>query len=64
MVRDSAGQPKLDKSRHRGRIDALQAAIIALGLGERSLAKGRGMIYHGSVEAQAEQKTIQTTVEG
>lgn len=31
---DPAGNPALDKARHRGRIDALQAAVIALGLAE------------------------------
>lgn len=31
---DGAGNPALDKSRQKGRIDALQAAVIACGLGE------------------------------
>ena len=32
--RDAAGNPALDKHRQRGRIDALQAAVIAAGLAE------------------------------
>ena len=32
--RDSGGNPALEKSRKRGRIDALQASVIALGLAE------------------------------
>lgn len=31
---DPAGNPALEKARHRGRIDALQAAVIAVGLAE------------------------------
>ena len=34
VTRDSGGNPKLDKARTRGRIDALQAAVIAAGLAE------------------------------
>ena len=30
LVRDEAGNPKLDKSRRRGRIDALQAVLLAV----------------------------------
>ena len=33
--RDDAGNPALDKGRSRGRIDALQAGVIALGIGRR-----------------------------
>ena len=32
--RDPRGNPALDKHRQRGRIDALQAAVIAAGLAE------------------------------
>lgn len=35
VVRDPRGNPALDKSRSRGRIDALSAAVIAAGLAER-----------------------------
>jgi len=37
--RDGAGNPALDKHRQRGRIDALQAAVIAAGLAELHGAK-------------------------
>ena len=33
--RDTNGNPRLDKGRTRGRIDALQAAVLAVGLGRR-----------------------------
>ncbi|WP_425154861.1 terminase large subunit domain-containing protein [Candidatus Palauibacter sp.] len=33
--RDTNGNPRLDKSRRRGRIDALQAVVLAVGLGRR-----------------------------
>ena len=33
--RDSNGNPRLDKARAKGRIDALQAAVLAVGLGRR-----------------------------
>lgn len=35
IVRDSNGNPALDKSRNRGRIDCLQAAVLAVGAGRR-----------------------------
>ena len=35
IARDAAGNPKLDKAKAKGRIDALQAGVIALGLGRR-----------------------------
>ena len=35
IVRDPNGNPGLNKSRARGRIDALQAAVLAVGLGRR-----------------------------
>lgn len=52
---DPAGNPALDKARHRGRIDALQAAVIALGLAEADAvhwrdsegAEGLGLIKIG-----------------
>ena len=33
--RDANGNPRLDKERRKGRIDALQAAVLAVGLGRR-----------------------------
>ena len=33
--RDTNGNPRLDKSRHKGRIDAVQAAVLAAGQGRR-----------------------------
>ena len=39
--RDSSGNPALAKGRDRGRIDALQAAVIACGLAELVEAKGK-----------------------
>ncbi len=33
--RDTNGNPRLDRRRHRGRIDALQAAVLAVGIGRR-----------------------------
>ena len=36
--RDNNGNPYLDKRRQRGRIDALQAAVLAVGAGERMLS--------------------------
>ena len=33
--RDTNGNPRLDKARSKGRIDALQAAVLAVGLGRR-----------------------------
>ena len=35
IARDAAGNPKLDKAKAKGRIDALQAGVIAFGLGRR-----------------------------
>ena len=35
LARDTNGNPRLGKSRTRGRIDALQAAVLAVGLGRR-----------------------------
>lgn len=35
LAMDKAGNPSLDKARSRARIDVLQAAVIAVGLGER-----------------------------
>lgn len=39
VIRDASGNPKLDKARQLGRIDALQAAVIAAGLAEIHNAK-------------------------
>ena len=39
IATDAAGNPKLDKAKARYRIDALQAAVIAVGLGERWKAR-------------------------
>lgn len=53
IVRDSAGNPKLDKARAKGRIDALQAAVLAVGLGARWRAanarRGATGAYKGAV---------------
>ena len=35
LAYDEAGNPKLDKRRQRGRIDALSAAVLAVSMGER-----------------------------
>ncbi|WP_425152905.1 terminase large subunit domain-containing protein [Candidatus Palauibacter sp.] len=35
LGRDANGNPRLDKSRRGGRIDALQAAVLAVGIGRR-----------------------------
>ena len=39
IKRDPAGNPKLDRSRSKSRIDALQAAVLAVGMGHRWKAK-------------------------
>ena len=51
ISRDAAGNPKIDKAKSRGRIDALSAAVIAAGIAERYLARAsRGAgVYHGVV---------------
>jgi len=41
VLRDPRGNPALDKSKSRGRIDALSAAVIAVGLAERLRAAPR-----------------------
>ena len=41
VSRDSRGNPALDKGRLRGRIDVLQAAVIAAGLAERIRSRKR-----------------------
>ena len=38
---DSNGNPSLQKGRQKGRIDALQAAVLAVGLGSRRLEAER-----------------------
>ena len=48
IVRDPSGNPKLDKGRQKGRIDALQAGVLALGLGSR-MGESVGRIYHGVI---------------
>ena len=48
---DKLGNPSLDKARSRARIDVLQAAVIAVGLGKRwsDARKGRKKgVYHGA----------------
>ena len=54
ISRDAAGNPKLDRAASRARIDALSAAVIAVGLGHRWRAKGGGGArrYHGAVAAE------------
>ena len=51
LSRDASGNPKIDKAKATGRIDALSAAVIAVGLGERWRArKSRSSgVYHGAV---------------
>jgi len=48
LVRDASGNPKLDKRHHKGRIDALQAAVLALGMGARTQAS-LDLVYHGLI---------------
>lgn len=44
IARDSAGNPKLNRAASRGRIDVLQAGVIATGLGRRyRSARGAGV---------------------
>ena len=55
ISRDAAGNPKLDKATARGRIDVLQAGVIAAGLGKRyraESARSRGGRYLGAIERQ------------
>ena len=48
IVRDASGNPKLDKAKSKGRIDALQAAVIAFGIGRRWRASRRKVgVYRG-----------------
>lgn len=47
IERDSSGNPKLEKASSRGRIDALQAAVLALGLGARWRSRPKRRAYHG-----------------
>ena len=49
IARDAAGNPKLDKHRQKGRIDALQAGVLSLGMGARALVGGGKMAYHGLI---------------
>ena len=50
IIRDSNGNAALNKSRARGRIDALQASVIAVGMGEREHSKPViASRYHGLV---------------
>lgn len=49
IARDASGNPKLDKAKASGRIDALQAGVIALGIGARWLARNRRSgVYKGA----------------
>ena len=48
IVRDAAGNPKIDKAKQKGRIDALQAAVLALGLGARRGSR-QTQVYHGVI---------------
>lgn len=47
IARDASGNPKLDKAKASGRIDALQAGVLALGMGERWRARPARRVYHG-----------------
>ena len=49
VVRDGDDNPKLEKGTSRGRIDALQAGVLAVGMGERHRARPIKKLYHGSV---------------
>ncbi len=49
IVIDVSGNPKLEKSHMRGRIAALQATILAVGMGERAMLTQINTIYHGRV---------------
>jgi len=50
ISRDAAGNPKLDRAKSKGRIDALSAGVIAVGLGERWRARQAATtgVYHGT----------------
>lgn len=50
VVRDAAGNPKLSKATAMGRIDALQAGVLAAGLGARAPSLFGGGAYLGTVE--------------
>ena len=52
IARDAAGNPKLDKAKAKGRIDALQAGVIAFGLGRRW--RRRSMRSSGAYKGVAE----------
>ena len=43
---DENGNPALHKGRQRGRIDALSAAVLAVGLGSRMQSAGGGWAFH------------------
>ena len=45
---DSNGNPRLAKQRQKGRIDALAAAVLAVGAGERSMASPREGFWFAS----------------
>ena len=47
--RDANGNPGLDKSTSRGRIDLVSALIIAAGIAEPLMGRSRRGIYHGAV---------------
>lgn len=50
LAYDAAGNPKLDKAKSNGRIDALQAGVIACGLGRRLRRSRRSHgVYRGAV---------------
>lgn len=51
IVRDAAGNPKLNRARSTSRIDALQAAVIAAGIGKRMQASADNVnqLYAGAV---------------
>ena len=46
---DANGNPALDKRRQKGRIDVLQAGILAAGLYERKVAERPRIRYHGLI---------------
>ena len=49
VARDKADHPHLEKATSRGRIDVLQAGVLAVSMGERWSAVPNRRVYHGKV---------------
>ena len=47
LSRDAAGNPKLDRAKSNGRIDALQAAVLSVGAGVRYAQRPKAQGYLG-----------------